>query len=111
MCPHGVCDKDSSVKDHYQLIQRPFIIWRFHLVDFEKTYEYLSWIKPLCPFCVCDKDSTVKDNKSKDHSYFEEFTMDYDKTHENSIKNNSFVSLLFWHCVKDSTVKDHCQQI
>ena len=24
---------------------------------------------------VCNKDSTVKDNKSKDHSYFEEFTL------------------------------------
>ena len=32
-------------------------------------------LKPLCPFCVSDKDSTVKDNKSKDHSYFEEFTL------------------------------------
>ena len=24
---------------------------------------------------VCDKDSTVKDNRSKDNSYFEEFTL------------------------------------
>ena len=44
---------------------------------------------------VCNKDSTVKDNKSKDRSYFEEFTLDFDKTHENSIKNNSFVSIFF----------------
>ena len=58
--PLWVGDKDSSVKDHCQLIQRPFIIWRFHMVDFEKTYEYFSWLKPLCPICVWDGDSTVK---------------------------------------------------
>ena len=59
-----------SKKDHYQHIYRPFILWRFHLVDFEKTYEYFSWIKPLCPFVSVIKIhmSKITANLFKDHS-------------------------------------------
>ena len=41
---------------------------------------------------VCDKDSTIKDNRSKDNSCF---LMDSDKTHECSIKDNTFI-LALW---------------
>ena len=42
-----------SKKDHYQHIYRPFILWRFHLVDFEKNIWILFMNKTfLALFCL-----------------------------------------------------------
>ena len=85
-----------SKKDHYQHIYRPFILWRFHLVDFEKTYEYFSWIRPFWPFFVCDRDSTVKyhcQQISRPFILWRVHLVDSDKTYEYSFKSKTFLSL------------------
>ena len=101
-----------SKKDHYQHIYRPFILWRFHLVDFEKTYEYFSWIRLFGPFLFVTEIqlSNITVNKSKDHSFSEDFTLWILIKHMNI---HSWVKTfcLFFVCDKDSTVKYHWQPI